>query len=170
MFKPKQQYNDRDEKKYFSEIIALRRVAKATSGAKRLRFSAVVAAGDKMGKIGIAIAKGADPQEALQKAIKKASASMFRINLDMKKMTIPHRIESNYKASRVILKPAPLGTGVVAGGSMRKVMELTGVQNVVAKRQGTANGITNAYCTVLALTKLKKVKHVIKATTTGEEK
>lgn len=146
------------EEKLFSELIALRRVAKATAGAKRLRFSVVLIAGDKKGKVGIAMGKGSDPQEAMQKAMKKASAKLFTLQLDQEKKTITHRVEARYKASSVLIKPAPVGTGVVAGGAIRKVLEIAGVENVVAKRLGASNSLTNAYCTILALSKLKTVK------------
>lgn len=149
----------RDEKKLFSELISLRRVTKVTAGAKRLRFSAVVIAGDKQGKVGIAMGKGVDPQEAIQKATKKAGDSLFTIPMNKEGKTVPHRVEAAYKASSVLIKPAPVGTGVVAGGAIRKVLEVTGVENVVAKRLGAANSLTNAYCTVMALSKLKQVKH-----------
>lgn len=150
--------NNNQEDKLFSELISLRRVAKATSGAKRLRFSVVLVAGDKKGKIGIAMGKGADPQEAMQKAMKKAGAKLFTFNLDAEKKSITHRVEARYKASSVLIKPAPLGTGVVAGGAIRKVLEIAGIENVVAKRLGAANSLTNAYCTILALSKLKEIK------------
>lgn len=158
--RPQHGNNNRNnqEEKLFSELIALRRVAKATSGAKRLRFSVVLIAGDKKGKIGIAMGKGSDPQEAMQKAMKKASSKLFTLNLDNEKKTITHRVEAQYKASNVLIKPAPVGTGVVAGGAIRKVLEIAGIENVVAKRLGAANSLTNAYCTILALSKLKVIK------------
>ena len=146
------------EEKLFTELIALRRVAKATSGGKRLRFSVVLIAGDKKGNVGIAMGKGSDPQEAMQKATKRASSKLFSLNLDKDKNSITHRVEARYKASVVLIKPAPIGTGVVAGGAIRKVLEIAGVENVVAKRLGAANSLTNAYCTILALSKLKVIK------------
>ncbi|WKZ23824.1 MAG: 30S ribosomal protein S5 [Candidatus Dojkabacteria bacterium] len=152
------QGNRQQEEKLFSELVALRRVAKATAGAKRLRFSAVLVVGDKKGKVGIAMGKGADPQEAIQKAMKKANSKLFSVEMNQERKTVTHRVEAQYKSSNVLIKPAPIGTGVVAGGSIRKVLELAGIENVVAKRMGAANSLTNAYCTILALTKLKQVK------------
>ncbi len=158
--RPQHGNNNRNnqEEKLFSELISLRRVAKAAEGAKRLRFSVVLIAGDKKGKVGIAMGKGFDPQEAMQKAMKKASAKLFTLKLDQEKKSINHRVEARYKASSVLIKPAPVGTGVVAGGAIRKVLEIAGVENVVAKRLGASNSLTNAYCTILALSKLKDVK------------
>jgi small subunit ribosomal protein S5 len=158
-----------DEPKLFSEVIELKRVAKVTTGAKRLRFSAVVAVGNKNGRIGIAMGRGLDPQEALQKAIKKATDAVFTINIEPKKKTIPHRVEASYKASEVIIKPAPVGTGVVAGGSVRKILELSGVENVVSKSLGTNNAITNAYCALIALSKLKKKSNAVRVTKVTKE-
>ena len=156
------------EEKLFSELIALRRVAKAAEGAKRLRFSVVLIAGDKKGKVGIAMGKGADPQEAIQKATKKAGTKLFSVEMNPETRSITHRVEARYKASSVIIKPAPVGTGVVAGGAIRKVLEIAGVENVVAKRVGAANSLTNAYCTILALTKLKAVKRGSKSPKTSD--
>lgn len=154
-----QHNNGQQEEKLFSELISLRRVTKVTSGAKRLRFSVVLIAGDKKGKVGIAMGKGADPQEAMQKAMKRASVKLFQVPLAKEGKTIPHRVEAQYKASSVMIKPAPVGTGVVAGGAIRKVLEMAGVENVVAKRLGGSNTLTNAYCAMIALTKLKEKKH-----------
>jgi len=151
-------YGNQNEEKLFSELISLRRVAKAAEGAKRLRFSVVLIAGDKKGHIGIAMGKGTDPQEAMQKAMKKASSKLFTIEMNPETKAITHRVEARYKASSVLIKPAPVGTGVVAGGAIRKVLEIAGIENVVAKRLGAANSLTNAYCTILALSKLKAVK------------
>lgn len=148
-----------EEKKYFTELVVLRRVAKATTGAKRLRFSAVVICGDKKGKVGIAMGKGLDPQEAMQKATKRAENGLITIPLSVEGKTVPHRVDAQYKAASVMIKPAPIGTGVVAGGAIRKVLEIAGIENVVAKRMGTPNSLTNAYATILALSKLKQVKH-----------
>jgi small subunit ribosomal protein S5 len=150
--------NNQQEEKLFSELVSLRRVTKATAGAKRMRFSAVLIAGDKNGKVGIAMGKGADPQEAISKAMKKAGAKLLTVPLNQEAKAVPHRVEASYKSSSVLIKPAPIGTGVVAGGAIRKVLEIAGVDNVVAKRLGSSNSLTNAYCTILALSKLKAIK------------
>jgi len=154
----KRAYQKRDNR-LETEVISLRRVAKVTAGAKRLRFSVVVVAGDKKGKIGIALGRGADPREAIQRATVKAGAKLHSIVISPETKSVPHRIETSYKSATVLIKPAPTGTGVVAGGAIRKVLQIAGIENVVAKRLGSANSLTNAYCTVLALTKLKKTKY-----------
>jgi len=158
------------EEKLFSELISLRRVTKVTAGAKRMRFSVILIAGDKKGKIGIAMGKGADPQEAIQRAMKKAGAKLLSVPLNMETKSLPHRVEAQYKASSVLIKPAPIGTGVVAGGAIRKVLEIAGVENVVAKRLGGSNTLTNAYCTMLALSKLKIMKRGTKPHADSSEK
>ena len=91
--------------------------------------------------------------------MKRASAKLFTLSLNVEGKTISHRVEARYKASSVLIKPAPIGTGVVAGGAIRKVLEIAGIENVVAKRLGAPNSLTNAYCTILALAKLKEIKH-----------
>ncbi len=149
---PKRQQQD----DVFSDIIALKRVAKVTAGAKRLRFTAVMVVGDKAGKVGIALAHGADAPEALRKATNKAKRKMIEVAIDPKRLTIPHRIEGKYKAARVLIKPARVGTGVVAGGAVRKVLEMAGYKNIVAKRLGTANPVVNAYCTFMILNNLRE--------------
>lgn len=146
------------EEKLFSELIELRRVTKATTGGKRLGFRVIMIAGDKKGNVGIAMGKGADTQEAIQKAMKRASAKLMNIPLNGEGKTVPHRVEASYKSSSVLIKPAPIGTGVVAGGAIRKVLEMAGIENVVAKRLGSSNSLTNAYCTIVALSKLKEIK------------
>ena len=154
--------NRNQDEALFNELIQLKRVAKVTAGAKRLRVAVVIAVGDKAGKVGLALAHGADAQEAIQRAIKKAKSKMIRVPIDAKNKTIPHRIEGKYKAARVILKPATVGTGVVAGGSVRKLLSLAGYENVVAKRLGTANPVVNAYCAFILLSKLRPDTHVKK--------
>ncbi len=144
------------EENLFNELISLKRVAKVTAGAKRLRFTAVVVVGDKNGKIGIALAHGADAPEAIRKAIDKAKNKMVKVPIDKKRRTVPHRIEGKFKAAEVIIKPARVGTGVVAGGAVRKVLEVAGYENVVAKRLGSSNPIANAYCTFVLLNKLRE--------------
>lgn len=167
--RPRYQDNRDEGQKLASEIIAMNRVAKVTSGGKRLRFSSVVAVGDKQGKIGVGIGKGLDPQEAIQKATKRANESVFEINVSKAKKSIPHRVEAKYKSSSVLIKPAPIGTGVVAGGSARKILELAGIENVVSKTIGPKNPITSAYAAIVALSKLKKIKHVVRAEKTTKE-
>jgi len=137
-------------------LVTFKRVAKVTAGAKRLRMSVVVVVGDKNGKVGVALARGRDFPEAVNKAIKKAASKMVEVPIVRDAKTIPFRIEGKYEAARVMLKPAPEGVGLVAGGAIRKVLEVAGYENVVAKRMGAPNATANAYCTVALLHKLNK--------------
>ncbi len=158
----KQKREEKDP--YFNELIALKRVAKVTAGAKRLRFTVVVVVGDKNGKVGIALSHGADAQEAIRKAIDKAKRKMVEVPINLDRKTVPHRIEGKFKAAKVFIKPATVGTGVVAGGAVRKVLEVAGYENVVAKRLGTSNPIANAYCTFILLNNLREETNVSKTT------
>jgi len=160
--KSKRDFGKDSQEKLFNEIIELSRVAKVTAGAKRLRFKAVIVVGDKNGRVGIALAHGADAPEALRKATEKAKKKMIRVPIESKRRTIPHRLEGKYKAARVLIKPARSGTGVVAGGPVRKVLEIAGYQNVVAKRLGSSNPVANAYCTFVLLTKLRDMNRNVR--------
>jgi len=139
-----------------SELVSLKRVAKVTAGGKRLRFTAVMVVGNGQGKVGIALAHGKEPAEAIQKAIAKAKNRMFEVPIDKRSDTIPFKIELKYRSARIIMKPAPQGVGIVAGGTMRKVLSVAGYKNVVAKQLGAPNPIANAYATIYALYKMKE--------------
>jgi len=148
--------NTQNTSKMFSELIVLKRVAKVTSGGKRLRFTAVAVVGDGAGKVGLALAHGKEAPEAIKKAMDKAKTKMVEVPMDTKSFTVPMRIEYKYRSARVMMKPAPAGVGIVAGGTMRKVLSVAGYKNVVAKRIGDANPIATAYATILALYKIKE--------------
>lgn len=135
-------------------IVSIRRVAKVKKGGKTLKLSVMVVVGDKKGKIGTAIAKGVDVKSAEEKAISRAKRNMVEIKL--KGDTIPHEVMNSYCAAQVFLKPAVPGTGVIAGKAVRDVVELVGIKDMVSKILGSRNTITNVYCTIEALKKLKK--------------
>ncbi len=140
-------------------LVTFKRVAKVTAGSKRLRMSVVVVVGDKNGHVGVALARGRDFPEAVNKAINKAARKMIEVPIVRNSKTIPFRIEGKFEAAKVMLKPAPEGVGLVAGGAVRKVLEVAGYENVVAKRMGAPNATANAYCTVSLLHKLSKKTH-----------
>lgn len=141
------------ESKYESKTISIRRVSKVTSGGKRLRFSAMVVAGDKNGSLGVALGRGMDTKSAIEKAIRKAEKSVKKIQLIGD--TIPHEVRHKKGAAEVLLRPAKPGTGVIAGSSVRTVLEICGVDNVYGKILGSNNIIMNTYCTYEALLSLK---------------
>lgn len=125
------------------------RVTRVVAGGRRLRFRAVVIVGDKKGRVGLGTGKANEVQSAVQKAAQVAKRNMIKIPLN--EGTIPHEIDHKFKASRIRLIPANEGTGIIAGGALRVVLEHAGVKNVLSKRYGTNNKLVNAQCTVEAL-------------------
>jgi small subunit ribosomal protein S5 len=123
------------------------------AGGKRMRFRACVVVGDKKGQIGVGIMKGADVQFAVAKATEKAKRHLLRVKLE--NGTIPHRIEQKYASALVLLKPAKQGTGIIAGGPVRVMMELAGIPNIVSKMKGSGNKINNVMAVMEALNSLK---------------
>ncbi|HLD19728.1 MAG TPA: 30S ribosomal protein S5 [Patescibacteria group bacterium] len=133
-------------------IIDLARVTRVMAGGKRMRFRACVVLGDKAGRIGMGVAKGGDVQLAVGKASAAARKSMKTIHLAGG--TIPHAVSMKFKAAKILLKPAALGTGVIAGGAVRTVLTLAGVENVVGKILGSNNKLNNVQATIHALMSL----------------
>lgn len=144
----------RERSAYDQRVVELARVTRVTEGGKRMSFRACVVVGNRQGQVGYAVAKGADVQGAIGKAVRKAEKHLITVPLI--KNTIPHAIETKFKAARVLLKPAPVGTGVIAGGTARIVLELAGVPNISGKMLGSNNKINNVHATMKALTDLSK--------------
>lgn len=144
---------DGGKKDFEQKIVEIKRVTRVTGGGKRMRFRALVVIGDKKGKVGIGLRKGPDVSEAVNKAVNAAKKTMVPVNLVGD--TIPHEIKLKYKSAVVFLKPAQPGTGVIAGGSIRQVLDLVGVKNVLSKMIGSSNKVNNVMATYLALTKLR---------------
>ena len=145
------------EKEFEEKVVQINRVSKKTKGGNKLGFTALVVVGDKKGKVGIALGKAGDVLSAIKKGIRLAKKNFIKITL--KDRTIPHEIVMKFKAAEVLLKPAPQGTGVIAGGPIRAVVEAAGIQNIVAKILGCHNKITNVYATFYALKSLKGEKN-----------
>ena len=148
----------REKSEFDQRIVDLARVTRVMKGGKRLRFRACVAIGDRKGRVAIGIAKGADVTMAISKAVRKAEKRL--INVPIVKGTIPHEIRHKLGAAKILLKPAPKGTGIIAGGAVRIVLELAGIDNVVSKILGTNNKVSNVQCTMEALQGFKRVKGV----------
>ena len=144
----------RKQDEFDRKVINIRRVAKVRAGAKRLRFSAMVAVGDRKGKVCVAVGRGGDTRSAINKAVKYASAHLVKI--DLIGDTIPHEVMMKYRAAKIVIRPAGPGTGIIASGPVRAVMEVAGVRNVLTKQLGSDNPITNAYCAFEALKSLDK--------------
>lgn len=138
------------------KILDLARVTRVTAGGKRMRFRACVAVGDQKGSVGVGLAKGGDVSAAIAKATTRAKRAMVRVPIDRE--SIPHDIMVKYKAATVLLKPAPKGTGIIAGGVVRLILSLAGVPNVAAKMLGSSNKISNANATIEALAQLRPRK------------
>ncbi len=141
---------------YEVKLVHVRRVTKMYKGGRRLKLSVVVVVGDKKGKVGIGTGKGLDVKGAQEKAVAQAKKNLVQIPL--KGNTIPHEVLFKFKSSRLLLKPAAPGTGIVAGSSVRMVAEVAGINDILSKILGANNKITNAYAAVKALESLRSSK------------
>lgn len=144
---------------YEHSVILIRRTAKVMEGGKRMRFSAMVAVGDKKGKVGLGISKAAEPRTAIEKARREAKKNLVHVRIV--NGTIPHQMEHRFHAAKIFMRPAKEGTGLIAGSSVRTVLELAGVRNAAAKIYGSNNKIVNAYCALEMLKKFKTEKDLI---------
>ena len=147
------QYNNPNN---FESVVEINRVSKKTKGGNQMRFSALVVVGDKNGQVGSAIAKAKDVRSAIQKSMSYAKKNM--VTIPLKGTTIPYEINAKYNAAKVLLKPAPAGSGIIAGGAMRVVLEAVGVNDCVGKILGTNNKVTNIRATIKALSNLNRIK------------
>lgn len=135
------------------KLVALNRVAKVTKGGRTFSFAAIVVVGDKNGSIGYGLGKAREVASAISKAVDDAKKSMIKV--PVYKGTIPHEQKGKYGAGKVLLRPASDGTGVIAGGAMRAVLEMAGVHNVLAKSMGSSNPHNVVKATVNALANLR---------------
>lgn len=146
----------KEEREYEEKVVQINRVSKKTKGGNRIAFSVLTVAGDKKGKVGVGLGKGDNITSAIQKGLKRAKKYM--IDVPMKGTTIPYLVRVKKGAAEILLKPAPPGTGIIAGGAVRVVVEAAGIQNIVAKILGTENKASNVYATMEALKRLKQIK------------
>lgn len=123
--------NNQEDSEFEDKVIHINRCAKVVKGGRRFSFAAIVVVGDKKGQIGIGLGKAGEVPEAIKKAGKQAKKNLIKVPLDGK--TIPHEILGKFGASQVLMKPAPEGTGVIASSSVRAIMEVAGVQNILTK-------------------------------------
>lgn len=128
---------DRSDGDLFEKLVKLNRVAKVVKGGRRFSFSALIVVGDRNGRAGFGMGKANYVADAIAKGIERAKANMVRIPL--RKNTVPHELVGEYKAAEVLLKPASAGTGIIAGGPVRSVMEALGIRDVLAKSMGASN-------------------------------
>ncbi len=154
MAKPQRQNNSRREVKAFDEeVIQVDRVTRVVKGGRRLRFRATVVIGDRKGKIGYGIGKSTEVQAAIQKAVTRAQKSLVKVPIY--NGTIPHQVDVKFKAAKIMIKPASVGTGVIAGGPIRKMLDLAGVKNVLSKSFGSNNRLNTTKAAYKALSMLR---------------
>ncbi len=142
------------------KIIQISRVARVVKGGKRLRFRVLAVVGDERGNVGVALGKASETATAIRKAIERARKSMIRINITG--TTVPHPLIGEEGAARVLLKPAVKGTGVIAGGAVRAVLEACGIKDIITKSLGSNNQINVSYATFNALKSMKNIDQVAK--------
>ena len=149
-----------DELNLKDKVIFINRVAKVVKGGKRFNFTALVVVGDEQGWVGIGKGKAAEVPEAISKAVQHAKKNLVRISI--KNGTIPHEVLGHFGAEHIMLKPAVAGTGIVAGGAVRAVIELAGIHNIVAKTLGRGNPFNVVLATLEGLNRLRDPEEVLR--------
>ena len=149
------------EPKLVERLIKISRVSKVTKGGKKLSFRAVVVVGDENGQVGVGVAKAADVVNAFKKAKTDGRKNLIQLPLT-KALSIPHNVVGNFGACKVIMRPSIEGSGVIAGGAVRIVLEVAGVKNVIAKQLGSNNLLNNARASINALQNLTTKSQIVK--------
>ena len=152
------QMNGPEVKEFEEKVIQVSRVSKKTKGGNKIGFSVLMVVGDRKGRVGVGLGKATDVVSAIRKGIKKAKKKMITIPLDG--TTIPFPVEVKYGAGRIMLKPAPKGSGVIAGGPVRAVVEAAGIRDISSKILGTDNQASNVYATFEALRQIQQLVEI----------
>lgn len=153
-------YKQPEKKEFVERVLEINRVTRVVKGGKRMRFRALVAIGDEKNRIGWGVGKAADVSGAISKAVAVAKKQL--ITIITKGSTIPHPVKSSHKGAYILLKPATPGTGIIAGGSMRAILRLTSIKDVVGKMLGSQNKANNTIATIQALALLVDPKDLNK--------
>lgn len=145
-----------EEREFEEKVVQINRVSKKTKGGNRISFSVLTVVGDRKGRVGVGLGKAPDVASAIRKGFTYAKKHM--ITVPMKGSTIPHEVRIKVGAAKILLKPAPPGSGIIAGGPVRPVVEAAGIRNISSKILGTTNKASNVYATLEALKKLRRIK------------
>lgn len=145
-------------KEFEETVVQINRISKKTKGGNQIRFSALVVVGDKKGKVGVGLAKATDVRNAIRKSIEAAKRNLILVPLTG--TTIPYSVNQKYSAAKILLKPAPPGSGIIAGGPMRVVLEAAGVRDAVGRILGTKNKVSNVYATLKALETISEIVNI----------
>jgi small subunit ribosomal protein S5 len=152
---------EEQEQELTEKLIKLNRVAKVVKGGRRFSFSALVVVGDKNGTVGYGFGKANDVAEAIRKGVDRAKKSM--ITVPIKRSTLPHAVQGEFKSAKVLMKPAAPGTGIIAGGPVRAVMEVSGINDVLSKSLGTQNALNIVKAVFEGFGRLLDARQVAKA-------
>ena len=152
-------FSEPRKKEYNETVISVNRVTKVTKGGRRLRFAATVAVGDGKGKVGLGTGKANEVQDAIKKAIGNATKNIIKLDL-VEDRTVSHDAIGTSGAAKVLIKPAKAGTGIIAGGSVRAILELAGVKDIISKSLGSNTKINTSRATIDALKAQKSAEHI----------
>lgn len=148
---------EKEAKEFDEEVLEIDRVTRVVKGGRRMRFRCLVAIGDRKGRVGIGIGKATEVVNGIKKAVSKAKKSLIKVMITDNE-SIPHAVQVKYKAAKLFIMPASPGTGVIAGGALRKILSLAGVKNVLSKSHGSTNKVATAKASILALKMLRPVR------------
>ncbi len=149
---------DGPPKEFEETVVQINRISKKTKGGNQIRFSALVVVGDRKGRVGVGLAKATDVRNAIRKSIEAAKRRMIVIPLVG--TTIPYSVNEKFSAAKILLKPAPPGSGIIAGGPMRVVLEAAGIRDAVGRILGTKNKVSNVYATLKALETISEIADI----------
>ena len=158
----KKDFRKREPKEFDSVVVSINRVSKTVKGGRRMRFAALVVVGDHKGRIGFGMGKAAEVPDAIKKAEECATKNVFNVKLVDGTRTVPHTIKVTHGSSTVFLAPAAPGTGVIAGGAVRNILELAGVSDVLSKVIGSRTSVNVVYATLKALEEMRTVDEIAK--------